>query len=104
MRKIENRMFKINTYASCFITEETNEYTEAERLFMNNNVLDVYGWKLELFMYIADLTIKGYAIQSVTEYNSDGTKPKIGYANDKDFKKILKWKMGEWDKNKLTEV
>lgn len=83
-------MFKINTDASCIIIEETSEYTEAERVFMNNNVLSVYGWKLELFMYIADLTARDYAIQSVTEYNSDGTKPQIAYANDKDFKKILK--------------
>lgn len=93
MRKIENRMFKINTYTNCIIVEAVNEFSEEERIFMNNNLLKVYGWKLELFMYIAELVSKGYAIQSVTEYNSDGTKPKIAYANDKDFKKILKRKM-----------
>lgn len=86
-------MFKINTYSNCIIAEVTDEFTEEERVFINNNLLSVYGRKLELFMYIADLITKGYAIKSVTEYNPDGTMPKIAYANDKDFKKILKWKM-----------
>lgn len=88
-------MFKINTYSNCIIAEITDDLTEEERVFINNNLLSAYGRKLELFMYIADLVAKGYSIQSVTEYNSDGTKPQIAYANDRDFKKILKWKKGK---------
>lgn len=30
-------------------------------------------------------------LTSVTEFNADGTKPKIAYANNKDFKKIVKY-------------
>ena len=33
----------------------------------------------------------GYAILSVTEFNIDGSKPKVAYARDKDFKKIVKY-------------
>ena len=46
---------------------------------------------MNLFAYLAELTVQGYAISSVTEFNPDGTKPKVAYANNKDFKKIVKY-------------
>lgn len=61
------------------------------RSILNELKLDVIGWKLELFVYLAKLTNEGCVISSVTEFNSDGSKPKVAYARDKDFKKILKY-------------
>lgn len=51
---------------------------------------DSLGWKLNLLTYLAELTVQGYAILSVTEFNIDGSKPKVAYAWDKDLKKIVK--------------
>ena len=53
--------------------------------------LDSLGCKLNLLVYLAELSVQGYAISSVTEFNSNGTKPRVAYANDKDFKKIVKY-------------
>lgn len=41
---------------------------------------DSLGWKLNLLTYLAELTVQGYAILSVTEFNIDGSKPKVAYA------------------------
>ena len=53
--------------------------------------LDSLGCKLNLLVYLAELSVQGYAISSVTEFNSNGTKPRVAYANDKNFKKIVKY-------------
>ena len=52
---------------------------------------DRLGCKLNLLVYLAELSVQGYAISSVTEFNSNGTKPRVAYADDKDFKKIVKY-------------
>lgn len=92
VRKIEGKLFKINTYASDMLIEiDAWKNSEESVKILNELKLDVIGWKLELFVYLAKLTNEGYAISSVTEFNSDGSKPKVAYARDKDFKKILKY-------------
>ncbi len=47
--------------------------------------------KLDLLVYLATLTVQGYAILSVTEFNINGSKPRVAYATNKDFKKIVKY-------------
>lgn len=46
---------------------------------------------MNLLVYLATLTVQGYAILSVTEFNIDGSKPRVAYASNKDFKKIVKY-------------
>ena len=91
VRKIENRLYKINTYASSIIVEIDDDYDSEIQEMRKEIDFDSLGHKLNLFTYLADLVLRGYAILSVTEFNVDGTKPKIAYANNKDFKKILKY-------------
>ena len=91
VRKINNRLFKINTYASGMIIEVDDNYTEEVQKMMKEIDFDCLGWKLNLFMYLAELTVQGYAISSVTEFNIDGSKPKVAYVNHKDFKKMVKY-------------
>jgi len=57
--------------------------------------LDSIGYKLNLLVYLATLTVQGYAILSVTEFNIDGRKPRVAYASNKDFKKIVKYYFGK---------
>ena len=68
------------------ITE--GKYEEVQKL-RKEIQFDSLGYKLNLLVYLAGLTVQGYAISSVTEFNSNGTKPEVDY-NDNDFKKILK--------------
>ena len=91
VRKINNRLFKINTYASAMIVEVDDNYTEEVQKMRKEIDFDSLGWKLNLLTYLAELTVQGYAILSVTEFNIDGGKPKVAYARDKDFKKIVKY-------------
>lgn len=91
VRKINNRLFKINTYASAMIVEVDDNYTEEVQKMRKEIDFDSLGWKLNLLTYLAELTVQGYAILSVTEFNIDGSKPKVAYARDKDFKKIVKY-------------
>lgn len=92
VRKIEGKLFKISTYASDMLIEiDTWKISEESVKILNELKLDVVGWKLELFIHLAKLTNEGYIISSVTEFNSNGSKPKIAYTRDKDFKKILKY-------------
>ena len=84
VRKVNNRLYKINTYASAHIIEVDDNYDEEVQL-------DSLGYKLNLLVYLATLTVQGYAILSVTEFNIDGSKPRVAYASSKDFKKIVKY-------------
>ena len=88
VRKINNRLYKLNTYASEMIVEVDDNYDEEVKKEIQ---LDSLGYKLNLLVYLAELSVQGYAISSVTEFNSNGTKPRVAYANDKDFKKIVKY-------------
>lgn len=91
VRKITNRLYKINTYASSMIVEVDDNYDEEMQEMRKKLELDSLGCKLNLLAYLAELTLMGYAISSVTEFNVDGSKPKVAFANDKDFKKIIKY-------------
>ena len=91
VRKINNRLFKINTYVSAMIVEVDDNYTEEVQKMRKEIDFDSLGWKLNLLTYLAELTVQGYAILSVTEFNIDGSKPKVAYARDKDFKKIVRY-------------
>nr|DAV43293.1 MAG TPA: hypothetical protein [Caudoviricetes sp.] len=91
VRKINNRLFKVNTYASSIVVEVDDKYTEEVQKMREKIDFDSIGWKLNLLTYLAELTVQGYAISSVTEFNIDGSKPKVAYARDKDFKKIVKY-------------
>lgn len=91
VRKINNRLFKVNTYASSIVVEVDDKYTEEVQKMREKIDFDSIGWKLNLLTYLAELTVQGYAISSVTEFNIDGSKSKVAYARDKDFKKIVKY-------------
>ena len=91
VRKINNQLYKINTYASEMIIEVDNNYNEEVQKLRKEIQFDSFGYKLNLLVYLAGLTVQGYAISSVNEFNSNGTKPRIAYVNDKDFKKIVKY-------------
>ena len=91
VRKINNRLYKINTYASAHIIEIDDNYDEEVQKLRKEIQLDSLGFKLNLLVYLATLTVQGYAILSVTEFNIDGSKPRVAYASSKDFKKIVKY-------------
>lgn len=91
VRKINYRLFKINTYGSKMIVEVDDNYDEEVKELRKNIQFDSIGYKLNLFVYLAELTVQGYIITSVTEFNLDGSKPKVSYANNKDFKKMVKF-------------
>lgn len=85
VRKINNRLYKINTYASEMIVEVDDNYDEEVQKLKKEIQLDSLGCKLNLLVYLAELSVQGYAIYS------NGTKPRVAYANDKNFKKIVKY-------------
>lgn len=91
VRKINYRLFKINTYGSKMIVEVDDNYNEEVKELRKNIQFDSIGYKLNLFVYLAELTVQGYIITSVTEFNLDGSKPKVSYANNKDFKRMVKF-------------
>lgn len=91
VRKVNNRLYKVNTYASAHIIEVDDNYDEEVQKLRKEIQFDSLGYKLNLLVYLAGLTVQGYVISSVTEFNSNGTKPRVAYANDKDFKKIVKY-------------
>lgn len=91
VRKINNRLYKVNTYASAHIIEVDDNYDEEVQELRKEISFDSLGYKLNLLVYLATLTVQGYAISSVTEFNSDGSKPRVAYASNKDFKKIVKY-------------
>ena len=77
VRKINNRLYKINTYASEMIVEVDDNYDEEVQKLKKEIQLDSLGCKLNLLVYLAELSVQGYAISSVTEFNSNGTKPRV---------------------------
>lgn len=91
VRKINNRLYKINTYASSMFVEVDDSYDEYVLKMRKEIKLDSFGCKLNLLYYLAELTVQEYAISSVTEINIDGRANRITYANNKDFKKIVKY-------------
>lgn len=91
VRKINNRLYKVNTYASAHIIEVDDNYDEEIQKLRKEIQFDSLGYKLNLLVYLAGLTVQGYTISSVTEFNSDGSKPRVAYASNKDFKKIVKY-------------
>lgn len=91
VRKITERLYKVNTYASCHLLEVTDDYDEEVKEIIKSIMPGCIGYKLNLFVWLANATIQGYGILSVTEFNLDGSKPKVAYATEKDFKKILKY-------------
>ena len=80
VRKVNNRLYKINTYASVHIIEVDDNYDEEVQKLRKEIQLDSLGYKLNLLVYLATLTVQGYAILSVTEFNIDGSKPRVAYA------------------------
>ena len=95
VRKINNRLYKVNTYASEIIVEVDDNYDEEVQKLRKEIHFDSLGYKLNLLVYLAGLTVQGYAILSVTEFNIDGSKPRVAYASNKDFKKIVKYYFGK---------
>lgn len=95
VRKINNRLYKINTYSSAHIIEVDDNYDEEVQKLRKLIQFDSIGYKLNLFAYLAELTVQRYAILSVTEFNIDGSKPRVAYASNKDFKKIVKYYFGK---------
>lgn len=95
VRKVNNKLYKINTYASAHIIEVDDNYDEEVQKLRKEIQFDSLGYKLNLLVYLAGLTVQGYAISSVTEYNSDGSKPRVAYVSNKDFKKIVKYYLGK---------
>ena len=91
VRKINNRLYKINTYASAHIIEIDDNYDEEVQKLRKEIQLDSLGYKLNLLVYLATLTVQGYPILSVTEFNIDGSKPRVAYTSSKDFKNIVKY-------------
>ena len=91
VRKINYRLYKVNTYVSAHIIEVDDDYDEEVQKLRKEIQLDSIGYKLNLLVYLATLTVQGYAILSVTEFNIDGSKPRVAYASNKDFKKIVKY-------------
>lgn len=91
VRKVNNRLYKVNTYASAHIIEVDDNYDEEVQKLRKEIQFDSLGYKLNLLVYLAGLTVQGYAILSVTEFNSNGTRPRVAYASNKDFKKIVKY-------------
>lgn len=91
VRKINNRLYKINTYAAEMIVEVDDDYDDEVQKLRKEIQFDTFGYKLNLLVYLASLSVQGYAISSVTEFNSNGTKPRFAYANHKDFKKTVKY-------------
>lgn len=91
VRKIENKLYKVNTYASSILLEIDDTYDEDIQELRKELELESLGYKLNLLAKLAEMTVMGYAISSVTEFNIDGSKPKVAYANNKDFKKIIKY-------------
>ena len=77
VRKINNRLYKVNTYASAHIIEVDDNYDEEVQKLRKEIQLDSIGYKLNLLVYLATLTVQGYAILSVTEFNIDGRKPRV---------------------------
>lgn len=75
VRKMNNRLYKINTYASAHIVEIDDNYDEEVQKLRKEIQFDSLGYKLNLLVYLATLTVQGYAI----------------YASSKDFKKIVKY-------------
>ena len=68
-----------------------NYYDEEVQKLRKELQLDSLGYKLNLLVYLATLTVQGYVILSVTEFNIDGSKPRVAYASNIDFKKIVKY-------------
>ena len=95
VRKINNRLYKINTYASGMIVEVDDNYDDEIQEMRKEIQLDSIRYKLNLLLYLAKLTTQGYAISSVTEFNINGSKPKFAYARNKDFKKIIKYLLNQ---------
>lgn len=95
VRKINNRLYKVNTYFSVHIIEVDDNYDEEVQKLRKEIQFDSIGYKLNLLVYLATLTVQGYAILSVTEFNIDGSKPRVAYASNKDFKKIVKYYFGK---------
>ena len=58
VRKINNRLFKINTYASVMIVEVDDNYTEEVQKMRKEIDFDSLGWKLNLLTYLAELTVQ----------------------------------------------
>lgn len=64
VRKINNRLYKINTYASEMIVEVDDNYDEEVQKLKKEIQLDSLGCKLNLLVYLAELSVQGYAISS----------------------------------------
>lgn len=95
IRKINGKIYKVNAYASSMLIEVDSDTTDAEiqkmKKLLQLESYGCYGFRLNLLVCLAKLTLEGYTIFSVTEFNVDGSKPRVAYANSKDFKKIVKY-------------
>lgn len=92
VRKINNRLYKINTYASEMIVEVDDNYDEEVQKLKKEIQLDSLGCKLNLLVYLAELSVQGYAISSVfyTEWNGRPINP-AGYT---DFGTLIEYLKG----------
>lgn len=58
VRKVNNRLYKINTYASAHIIEIDDNYDEEVQKLRKEIQLDSLGYKLNLLVYLATLTVQ----------------------------------------------
>ena len=92
VRVIEyDKLYRINTYGRRFIVEVDSSYSEKVKEVAGQLDLTCSGYERNLLVYLAELTLQGYEILSVNELKIDGSKPKVSYKNDKDFKKLIKY-------------
>lgn len=66
VRKVNNRLYKVNTYASAHIIEVDDNYDEEVQKLRREINFDSLGYKLNLLVYLATLTVQEYPILSIT--------------------------------------
>lgn len=93
VRNIENQLYKVNLSASSFILEVDADDDPENEFLRKELQLECYGSRLNLLVYLARLSASGCCLSGVTEFNVDGSRPKVAFLTDKDFKKILKYFM-----------
>lgn len=95
VRQIKNRLYRVNLYGVGYVIFEVDDDYDEETKKIREEIRTIcpgcIGYKLNLFVQLAKMNLSGYIVISVTEFNPDGSKPKVSYANNKDFKKIVKY-------------
>ena len=65
IRKIENRLYKVNTYASSIILEVDNNYDEDVQELRQKLEFDCIGYKLNLLAKLAEMKILSVCVKSL---------------------------------------